>query len=174
MRTMQTTFASSTPGLILLFVGCLAVACSSGDDTVAIRKLIDEGARLATEQQIGDLMRLTSTDFTALPGGYDNKQLKGVLFAAFRHYGAFKIRYPRPSVELAEDGGHAGATIHFMIVSKDRQVPGLKELYDNPGQWIEKAGEIADLYQLKLDLVKPSAGWQVRRAELEGFKGFGF
>ncbi len=157
--------------LVLLF---LVVTCSGKDDAAAIGKLIDKGANLATEKQIGDLMRLTTDGFTAGPGDYDARRVKGILFVAFQHYGNFSIRYPSPTVELIEDGKKAKATVYFVIVSKDKEIPSLKELYNNPKEWIEAAGEKADLYELKLDLVKDSGDWLIERAVLEGFKGYGF
>jgi hypothetical protein len=77
-------------------------------------------------------------------------------------------------VGLLPDRAGARATIHFLIVRQDQSIPGLKELYDNPRKWIEKAGEKADLYQLELVLRKEEGDWLVSDAELEGFKGTGF
>lgn len=152
----------------------LVATCSSKDDAAAIRKLIDKGANLAAEKQIGDLMRLTTDGFTAGPGDHDARRVKGILFVAFQHYGNFSIRYPSPTVELEEDGKKAKAAVYFVIVSQDKEIPSLKELYNNPREWIEAASEKADLYELKLDLVKDSGDWLIQRAVLEGFKGYGF
>ncbi len=167
----QSVTALVVTTLVLLF---LAVSCSSKDDAAAIRKLIDKGAGLAAEKQIGDLMRLTADGFIADPGAHDAKRVKGILFIAFQHYGHFDIRYPRPAVDLEEDGKKAKATVYFVIVSKDKEIPSLKELYNNPREWIEAASEKADLYELKLDLVIDSGDWLIQRAAIEGFKGYGF
>jgi hypothetical protein len=35
-------------------------------------------------------------------------------------------------------------------------------------------GENADLYQVKLQLLKKDGKWRVNQAHLEGFKGLGF
>ncbi len=162
---------------MLILVICLGLslsACSSKDDTAAIHELIQNGTRLAEEKQVGDLMDLALPEFISRPGGYDRRGTKGVLFAAFRHYGEFKIRYPRPRVDVLDDGDSATALIHFLIVRQDQSIPGLKELYDNPRKWIETASEKADLYQLKLALKKDGGDWLVAEASLEGFKGIGF
>ena len=164
----------STMVILVICLGQFLSACSSKDDTEAIYELIQKGTRLAEEKQVGDLMDLALPEFTSRPGGYDRRRTKGVLFAAFRHYGEFKIRFPRPQVEVFEDGDSAMATIHFLIVRQDQSIPGLKELYDDPRKWIETASEKADLYQLKLALKKDGGDWLVGEANLEGFKGIGF
>jgi hypothetical protein len=161
---------------ILLAVGLWVSvrSCSGKDDTQAIYELIQKGSRLAEEKQVGDLMDLTLPDFVAQPGSQNRREAKGVLFAAFMHYGKFRIHYPRPEVELLPDGGGARATVHFLIVRQDQSIPGLKALYDNPRKWIEKAGEKADLYQLELVLKKQEGDWLVESAEVAGFTGTGF
>jgi hypothetical protein len=160
---------------ILLAVGLWVsiCSCSGKDDTQAIYALIQNGTRLAQEKQVGDLMDLTLPDFVAQPGGRNRREAKGVLFAALMHYGKFKIHYPRPEVELLPDNGGARATIHFLIVRQDQSIPGLKELYDNPRKWIEKAGEKADLYQMELVLKKKEGEWLAESARVEGFTGTG-
>jgi hypothetical protein len=164
--------------LLRLLASLLIVVAFSGcggkDETEAVRKLIDKGAKLAEEHQIGDLMELTVKDFTAQPGHHSAADVRAILFAAFHHYGNFSIRYPRPTVTLEAGTANGSAVVYFMIVSRDRSIPGLKELYDDPQRWLELASEKADLYQLKLDLIKDGSRWQVRQATLEGFKGWGF
>ncbi|MEJ2155360.1 MAG: hypothetical protein P8X96_08485 [Desulfobacteraceae bacterium] len=166
----------NTAASVLIAAGvCIIIAaCGGKDDTAAIYELIEKGTALAEERQVGDLLDLTLPDFVAQPGGRNRQETKGVLFAAFMHYGQFKIRYPRPQVEIHNQDDSAMATVHFLIVRQNQPFPGLKELYDNPRKWIEEAGEKADLYQLKLDLKKDGGDWRVGRAELEGFKGTGF
>lgn len=151
-----------------------AIGCGKKDETAAIRQLIGKGAQMAEAHELGDLMRLTTADFKALPGQHDTRSVKGILFVAFQHYGRLKIHYPRPGVEVAQNGNTATALVHFAIVSQNKEIPGLKELYENPEQWIETASEKADLYQLELALVKEGGDWQIQQAELKGFKGWGF
>ena len=152
----------------------LPSACTRQDDTAVIGKLIEKGARLAEQKQLGDLMDLTGQDFYALPGRHDRREVKGILFAAFMHYGRFRIHYPQPAVEIAADGKSASTTIYFFIVSRDQSIPGLKEFYDDPRRWLETVGKKADLYQLKLQLKRDGNDWLVDQARLEGFKGTGF
>jgi hypothetical protein len=158
---------------VLLLLGTVA-GCGAKDETEAIRKLIDKGAKLAEEHRIGDLMDLAVKEFTAQPGHHNAADVRGILFAAFHHYGNFSIRYPRPTVTLQAGATDGAAVVYFMIVSRDRSIPGLKELYDDPQRWLELASEKADLYQLKLDLIKEGSRWLVHQATLEGFKGWGF
>jgi hypothetical protein len=146
------------------------ISCSAKDDAGAIRKLIENSAAVAEKHQISELMQLTTEDFNASPGNHDKRTVRGILFGYFKRYGQFAIHYPRPSVDVT-DGSRASAMIYFMILSKERTLPGLKELYDDPLQWIEQVGEKAELYQLRLDLVKKNADWRVRQAHIERFKG---
>jgi hypothetical protein len=151
-----------------------ATACGRKDDGAAIQDMIAKGAELAEKHEIGDLMRLTAEGFTATPGPHSAAQVRGILFAAFRHYGVFDIHYPRPIVTVDENGNSGSAYLYFIIVSRGRAIPGLKELYDDPRQWLQTASEKADLYKLELDLIKKKGDWRVRQATLDGFKGWGF
>ena len=160
--------------LIAILTTATLAACSHKDDAYLIRETIQEGIRQAEAHAIGGLLKSTTVDFIALPGRYNRRSVKGVLFAAFKHYGQFQINYPRPSIKLNKDGQQAQTTIYFLIVSRSRELPGLKTLYDDPRRWVEAATEKADLYQLKLKWIKHDGGWMVRRATLEGFKGTGF
>lgn len=161
---------------ILTIISSVIVCCSctSQNDEEMIRNLIRDGAELAEEKQIGDLMKQTGDGFTALPGSYDAVSVKGILFRAFLHYGVFNILYPTPSVELGPQDGAASATVYFLIVRQNQDIPGLKELADDPVRWLETAGRKADLYRLELQLKRTDSRWLVYRAHLEGFKGTGF
>jgi hypothetical protein len=69
-------------------------SCSGKDDADIIRQLIKEGAKLAAEHDAVGLMQLTTEDFLAGPGQHDRKEVRRILWLAFRHYGEFKIVYP--------------------------------------------------------------------------------
>jgi hypothetical protein len=64
--------------------------------------------------------------------------------------------------------------IYLLIVKKDRAIPDVKDLYNEPRRWLETVGENADLYQVKLQLLKKGGRWRVHQARLDGFKGLGF
>ena len=159
--------------LLLITVFILA-GCTKEDDTEQIRELIKEGARLAEEHNIGGLLKLATEDFVAHPGHHDGRQVKGILWYAFNHYGNFKVMYPEPSVDLDESGREASAKVYVMIVQKERSIPELKDLYKDPRGWLEEVGETADLYRLKLKLLKNNEDWLVRSVLLEPFRGVGF
>ena len=150
----------------------LLAGCSQKDDVQRVREVIQKGAELAEQKHINALLEATSENFIAQPGGYDKRSVKGVLFAAFRHYGRFEIHFPRPMVDVATDGNNAASTVYFLIVRQDRAIPGLRELYENPQGWLEAVGDKADLYQLALEWVKVDGQWLVKEAYLEGFRGF--
>jgi hypothetical protein len=156
---------------LLVFITLLS--CGGKDEVRAVRKVVEKGAALAEQHQLGDLMKLTADGFKAHPGNHDPRTVRGILWSAFLHYGRFTIHYPRPAVEVA-DPQSATAEVHFIIVSQDRPLPGLKDLYEDPGRWIEQASEKADLYRLQLELVKTDGDWRVTQARLAGFDGRSF
>jgi hypothetical protein len=158
----------------LLLIPALLFACGPKDDAAAILAIIEKAAGHAQAHEIGKLMELTIPAFVAQPGGHDARSTRAILFAAFQHYGKFSIHFPRPEIRIGEGKNSAEAIVYFTIVSQDKALPGLKELYDDPRRWLEKASEIADLYQLKLALGKADGQWKAHQAHLEGFKGYGF
>ena len=157
-------------------VACLVLqpSCSDGDEADAIRRLIEKGARLAEERDVGGLMELTTDGFLALPGNRDRAEVRSILWMAFRHYRQFRILYPIPHVDVEEGGGAASSTVYFLIVRENRSYPGLKDLYRDPDGWLEEVGGNADLYRLRIDLAGKQGDWLTTRAHLEPFKGRGF
>ncbi len=147
----------------------LAAACSQKDDTAAIRALIQKGAQLAEDHDISGMMELTTEDVVALPGSHGRLEIKRLIWSALKHYGNIRILYPKPTVDLSDEDNRASCSIYMLIVKKDRAVPDLKDLYDDPKRWIETVGENADLYQLKLEMLKTNGRWLVRRAHLKAF-----
>ena len=119
-------------------------------------------------------MDLTSEDFQAQPGNFDRRGAKSILFMTFRHYGELKVFHPQPDVDLESTEGGSSVSFPFLIVKKDQSLPELKELYNDPKGWVQKAGESADLYRFKLKVTKVDGNWLVNRATLERFTGMGF
>ncbi len=154
-------------------VFCVA-SCAERDDVRAIRTLIKEGAVLAEKHDIGGILALASEDLQALPGELDRQQVKGVLWRAFKYYGALKVIYPRPAVNVEKDSDHALARFPFLIVKREHSFPKLEALYNDPQGWLDEVGENADLYRFKLDLIKEGGGWLVKEVRLEQFTGLGF
>ena len=152
----------------------LAASCSETDDVQAIRALIKEAAEMAEDHNLSGIMELTTEDVVGFPGHHDRLEIKRFIFSAFMHYGKLKILYPKPSVDLSTTDNSATCKIYLLIVKKDRAIPDVKDLYDEPRRWLEKVGENADLYQIELQLLKKGGTWRVHQAHLEGFKGLGF
>ena len=159
---------------IIILLALLPAGCGKKDDAKAIRNLIQQGALLAEKHAVGDILDLAVPEFTASPGQHKTDDVKRILFAAFQYYGKFRIHYPQPSVAVNESSTNAQTVIYFMIVRQDYDFPDLEDLYPDPERWLEAASGKADLYQLKLDLVKTGKKWKVTHAELEGFKGYDF
>jgi hypothetical protein len=158
----------------ILLVFLTLNSCGDKDETQAIQALIHKGAELAEAHKIGDLMNMTDDQFKGQPGNHNGTDVRTILLGAFHYYGNFGIHFPHPAVSVTEDKRNASALIYFIIVRRDQPIPGLKELYEDPQRWLELAGEKADLYQLKLELIKAKNDWKVQQATLEGFKGLGF
>lgn len=157
---------------IVLFL--LLASCSEKDDITLIRQLIEQGAKLAENHDINGLMKLTTGDFIALPGKHDNREVKTIIWLAFKHYRKFKILYPEPGISLQTNSDSALATVKFLIVKKAQSLPDLNELWRNPEKWLKELGENADLYQIKLEWLKQNGTWLVKEARLAPFRGLGF
>jgi hypothetical protein len=173
LRSVGRAGSNAVPFLVLLSLLGL-VACAGKDDTEAVRTLMQRGAALAEQHDIGALLDLCSEDFRAAPGELDRNGAKGVLWRAFRYYRDFKILYPRPRVRVSEDGEYASARCPFLIVRAETTVPKLQELYDDPRAWVQEVGEKADLYRLTLGLQKEGDDWLVHETRIERFTGVGF
>ena len=167
-----------TKGAVFILIGgvffLLASACSQEDDVAVIRAMIKKGAALAEAHDISSLMELASEDIVAQPGGHNRLEVKRILWLALRHYGQIKVLYPKPSVELSAEGDRAASKMFLLIVKKDRVIPELKDLYDDPQEWLEKVGDNADLFQLKLEWLRTDTRWHVSKAHLDAFRGMGF
>lgn len=150
------------------------ISCAEKDDVAAIRALIKKGATLAENHDIGGMMDLTTEDVRARPGQMNRREIKGIIWRAFRHYGKLKVLYPKPSVDVSANDPAAACKVYFLIVKKDQTLPDLKEFYNEPKRWLKTVGEKADLYQMNLEMIKTNGHWRVKRVHLEGFKGFGF
>ena len=161
------------PGM-LLFLFFWAAACSQKDDVQVIRELIKEAAALAEDHNVSEIMELTTDDVVALPGHHNRLEIKRIIFAALMHYGKLEVLYPKPSVDLSNSDNSATSMIYLLIVKKDRTIPDVKDLYEEPRRWLEKVGENADLFQVEIKLLKKDGKWRVNQAHLEGFKGLGF
>ncbi len=158
----------------ILPVACLlwlTLACAAGDEASVLRDQIQEGAGFAEKHDIGALMGLASPDFKAQPGDHGSRAVRGILFKAFRHYGDFKIYYPRPFVEVSKSKETALATVYFVILRRDYVLPDLKAFYDDPQGWITAVGKKADLYELELVFEKKNRRWKVRQARMNPLKG---
>jgi hypothetical protein len=173
MENRKNLMRMMIPGMLFFFV-FWASACSQKEDVQVIRELIKEGAELAEAHDVSGIMELTTEDIVALPGHHNRLAIKRIIFSAFMHYGKLKVLYPKPSVDLSTTDNSATCTIYLLIVKQDRTIPDLKELYEEPRRWLEAVGENADLFQIKLQLLKKDGTWRVKQAHLEGFKGLGF
>ncbi|NIR14002.1 MAG: hypothetical protein GWN86_08625 [Desulfobacterales bacterium] len=159
----------------LWLIPCLFLtSCSAKDDADIIRQVIKEGAELAAEHDAIGLMQFTTEDFLAGPGQHDRKEVRRILWLAFRHYGQFKIVYPEPSIDVESNSDEAFAKVYFLIVRREGSLPQLEDLYKDPQRWLQEVGESADLYRLTLDFLKKDGDWLVRRSLLEPYKGLGF
>jgi len=173
MTYRKTLTKKMIPWMVFFFF-FLAAACSQKDDVQVIRELIKDGAKLAEDHNVSGIMELATEDVVALPGHHNRIEIKRIIFAALMHYGKLKVLYPKPSVDLSTTDNSATCMIYLLIVKKDRTIPDVKDLYEEPRRWLETVGENADLFQIELQLLKKDGMWRVNQAHLEGFKGLGF
>ena len=174
MIAIHNTRKRSSSILIGVLLFLWVISCSPEDDVAAIRALIQDGAALAEDHDINGIMELTTEDIVAMPGAHSRLEIKRIIWTALMRYGQLKILYPKPSVDMSADSNQASCGIYLLIVKKDRVVPDVKQLYNDPKRWLETIGENADLYQLKLEMRKTDGRWLVGRAHLESFRGVGF
>ena len=166
---------SISPLLFLSVIGFFLIqGCGHQDDKSAILELVQNGAELAEKHDIMGLFKMTTDHFLAMPGELDRRSCKGVLWRAFQYYGDMSIVYPSPVIDVKADGKTASVWVPFLILKRGHSFPGLNELPGNPKQWLEKVGKAADLYRLKMELVKQGEEWLVKKAHLGRFTGLGF
>jgi len=147
----------------------IAFGCEKSDDERQIRTLVENGVLAAEKHGISDLMGLTTKEFVALPGHKNRREVKGMLFIAFRKYGKLTIEMPRPTVNIDKSGKYAEVDTPFVIVRKGSPIPDLADLYNDPESWTKGVDKMADLYDLHLWLIKKDNKWVVRQARLSGF-----
>ena len=160
--------------LAAMIVGSLCVACSRPDEDEKIRALIASGAMLAEAHDIAGMLVLASENIRAMPMDLNRRGIKGVLWRTFNYYGPLSILYPRPAVEIKKDVDEAWAEFPFLIVKKEQTIPGLEKLREDPMAWIEAIGKHADLYHLRVLLIRQNGDWLVDSVHLERFTGAGF
>lgn len=166
-------------GLLVLLTGVLAgscgmCTCSHTTDEQQILALIDEGARLAEQHDLGGLLDTVTQDVMVLPRRIGRQELKGMLLYFFQRYPAFSLHFPRPSIEHQPGAAQALASVILLMIRQGEAVPDLSDLADDPARWAEQAGDLANLLRLKLDLRKEDGDWRVSRVKVESFRGFGF
>jgi hypothetical protein len=160
--------------LIAIVVLVVCMACSRQDDAEKIQALIAKGAASAEAHDIAAILALASGDVRGMPMDLDKRGMKRILWRTFNYYGPLNIYYPRPGVEVNNEGNEASAQFPFLIVKKEQMIPDLEKLRDDPKAWIQAIGKTADLYRLRLLFVKQDGDWLVDRAFLERFTGMGF
>ena len=161
--------------VFVLVIGLfLSLSCGQQDEKSAIRELIQKAAGLAEKLDIRGLLKMTTGDFLAMPGALDQRSCKGILWRAFQYYGEMNIVYPTPVIDLKAEGKNASVWVPFLVLRKGQSFPDMHGLSENPRKWLEKAGEAADLYRLKMEFIKQGKAWSVREAHLGRFSGLDF
>jgi len=155
--------------LALLLAGAGCSRCGGGtDEEQEVRATIAAAVTLAERNDLGGLMRLTTDDFVAHPGSVGRREVRGVLLAAFKRYGRFSIRHPRPGVDLGEDRRSAAARVPFVVIREGAAAPDLGGLVDDAEAWMERVAGMGDAYYLELEFRKDGGEWRVSRARIRG------
>ena len=160
--------------LLCVFAVFPCVSCSRGDDVASIRALIEKGARLAEAHDVQGVLNLADQDLKVMPGKLGRREAKAALWRTFKYYGSMRVFHPRANVEVNEAGDRALARLPFLIVKREQGHPELEQLPEDPLAWVREVGEYADLYRLKMGLMKRDGDWLVSRATFERFTGMGF
>lgn len=147
------------------------IDCGSGDDEEKINRLVASGARLAEAHDTAGILDLATADVLAMPNGLGRREIRAYLWRTFKYYGPLHVHYPRPTIEIEEDGQRARTGFPFLIVRKEKRLPGLDMLRDDPMAWFEAIGENADLYRMDLDLIRQDGDWRVDRVTVERHVG---
>jgi len=154
----------------MVALGCLVLFAACGgkeDPTEAVRDFLSRGSRMAEEHDVKALMELTTEGFSLEPQGMDRHEVRKALLFVFRHYGSFRILYPKPRIQFKEREKRARVALPFVIVRKEVSIPGLKQLLDDPREWVEEVGDRADLYWLELELFRGSGeSWKAEVARI--------
>jgi hypothetical protein len=159
---------------VALVLLCTTAGCSRDDEVTRVRRFVQDGIQRAEKHDLAGLLALTSEGFRAEPGSRGRGAVREILGAAFYHYGRFRILYPEPAVEVAEDGRAATVTMPFLVVKRDGSWPGLESLYRDPQRWLDEVGENADLYRVIVRLAKMEEGWLAEWARLSSVGPSGF
>ena len=166
---MQKTMLSILAISFLSSVSYGCSGCEEKDDEKAILKLIETGVLLAEQHKVGKVMDLATDNFTAMPGKKDKEEVRSTLMFVFMRYGKFRIKCPKPKISVTSmDTAHV--KVPYVVLREGSLIPDLKELYNDPGKWVEEVGKTADPYYLELWLVKTGGGWKVDKAEIQGFR----
>ena len=164
---VKTVLAVVVPGMLaILLVAAGCSRCETTDDAAEIRKLIAAGAARAENHDIRGLLALATEDLAVMPGNRNRDQVARGLFAAFRFYGNFAIRYPRPQVDVGNRGVSARASFPFLVVQNKAALPEITGLYEDPEKFVQSVGKLADLYRLELVLQKAGGTWRVQKARI--------
>ena len=160
--------------LVIVAASLSVSGCKCGeeetDDETQIRAIIQKAATLAENHDVNGLMDLATGDFTAEPGQKDRQNVRGILFVAFRKYRKFKVKFPRPSVEVEPGGNNAEASTPFMIVRQGGDSPELSDGTDDPAGWLEKVAGVGDVYRIELSFVREDGEWLVQSSSLQGYR----
>lgn len=160
--------------LLGCIIGLTCTSCSREDDAQQIRALIATGVDLAEAHDISGILALATEDVQATPMDLDRQGIRGVLWRSFKTYGPIRVLYPHPTIDIDDAIKAASAQFPFLIVKKERRLPGLDRLRDDPAAWLDEIGEHADLYHLRLQLILQDGDWLVDRVFLERFSVLGF
>ncbi|MBW1809740.1 MAG: nuclear transport factor 2 family protein [Deltaproteobacteria bacterium] len=164
MKKLISVFALLTLASILNCGSC----CSSGSDEDAIRNLIDLASRLAEKHDISSILDLATQDFRVKPRGKTRQEIKRLMFWAFNRYGRFSLLSQLASVEVNDQDKTA---VYYLLVRRGKAMPEVEHLVDDPEEWLIKVQGLANLFRVRLDLIKTGGDWKFQRAQVERFKG---
>lgn len=148
--------------------------CAQQDDEELIQQLVENAVVYAQQHEIGELMDLATKDFVANPGSHQRRSTKALLMVLFRRFGKFSIVHPVSSITIENSGTAANLSVPFLLVREGQAIPDMRELVQQPGQWLKEAGEVAHPYYLTAKLVKVDGDWLVASVQMKGTQNIGY
>jgi len=154
-------------------------ACKGPPAEEQVRRLVEEAVVAGEAGRIGELVKLTTPTFQALPMKADRERARQALQWVLRSFRGHQILYPRPAVTVAPGDQEATARFSFVFVRGAEPAGGEAQAPPRRGEDDEEAflvglAERTNLFRIELRLLKGEDGWRVDGAFLERWSGLGF
>ncbi len=143
----------------MMFGLLFAAGCHAQDENDAFETL-EKGIEALEEGDVRDAINLTTEDFIVLPGKANRRSVTWQLKRFFQANGGVAVHYPQPSIEV--DGEFVYVEGPFITSRVGAYIPELKDLQDNPDQWISVAEGLTDVHRAEITFERTADEWLVK------------